>query len=217
MRSRILHELKHHLPLTLAGAVGGVLLLIPLGMLPETVAHRLFDTFHPLHVFASSMATASIYGLYRCNANGKPRCNPLLLLLVGYLGSVGIGTLSDSVIPWLGEMLLGLPKAELHIGFIEMWYLVNPAALIGIAISYYRPMTKVPHFAHVLLSTVASLAHIGMAMGGTLPVAKYLALFVFLLVAVWLPCTFSDIAFPLLFVRGKRGEPPPAVPASGPD
>jgi hypothetical protein len=32
---------------------------------------------------------------------------------------------------------------------------------------------------------------------------------VFLLVAVWVPCTLSDIAFPLLFVRdrGKRNGP----------
>jgi hypothetical protein len=199
MLKRILRELKHHLPFTLGGAALGVLLLIPLGMLPETVSHRLFATFHPLHVLASATATASMYGLYKC-VEGRFKCNPLLLLLVGYLGSVGIGTLSDSVIPFLGERLLGL-HSHVHVGFIELWYLVNPAALAGIAISYFRPVTRVPHFAHVLLSTVASLAHIGMALEGPLPPVKYLALFVFLLVAVWVPCTFSDIAFPLLFVR----------------
>lgn len=199
MLGRILRELKHHLPWTLAGAVLGVLLLIPLGRLPEAVSHRLFATFHPLHVLSSATATASMYGLYKC-VEGRFKCNPFLLLLVGYVGSVGIGTLSDSVIPFLGERLLGL-HAEPHIGFIELWYLVNPAALLGIAISYFRPMTRVPHFAHVLLSTAASLAHIGMAVHGPMPLAKYLALFGFLLVAVWVPCTFSDIAFPLLFVR----------------
>ncbi|MBN2538234.1 hypothetical protein JXB37_08165 [candidate division WOR-3 bacterium] len=199
MVRRILHELKHHLPWTLAGAVLGVLLLIPLGRLPEAVSHRLFATFHPLHVLASATATASMYGLYKC-VGDRFKCNPLLLLVVGYLGSVGIGTLSDSVIPFLGERLLGL-HGHPHIGFIEFWYLVNPAALVGIAISYFRPMTRVPHFAHVLLSTVASLAHFGMALDGSLSLPKYLALFVFLLVAVWVPCTFSDIAFPLLFVR----------------
>jgi hypothetical protein len=199
MLKRILHELRHHLPFTLGGAALGVLLLIPLGRLPEAVSHRLFETFHPLHVLASATATASMYGLYKCVGN-RFKCNPWLLLLVGYLGSVGIGTMSDSVIPFLGERLLGL-HAHAHIGFIEIWYLVNPAALLGIAISYFRPMTRVPHFAHILLSTIASLAHIGMALDGSLSLAKYLALFVFLLVAVWVPCTFSDIAFPLLFVR----------------
>jgi hypothetical protein len=204
---RILRELKHHLPYTLGGAVFGIILLVVLSRLPGNVSHRLFETFHPLHVLASSMATASMYGLYRCTADGRLKCNLLLLLVVGYVGSVGIGTLSDSLIPLLGERLLGLPRAGAHIGFIELWFLVNPAALIGITISYFRPMTKVPHFAHVLLSTMASLAHIGMALEGALPILKYLGLFVFLLVAVWVPCTFSDIAFPLLFVRdrGRRG------------
>ncbi len=210
---RILHELGHHLPWTLGGAVLGVGLLVPLGMLPESVSHRLFQAFHPLHVLASATATASMYGLYRCE-DGKMKCNPLLLLGVGLLGSVGIGTLSDSVIPFLGEMLLGLPRAALHIGFIEFWYLVLPAVLIGITISWFRPITRVPHFAHVLLSTAASLAHIGMALDGGLPFVKYLGLFLFLLVAVWVPCTFSDIAFPLLFVgnRTRRAGRTPGVP-----
>jgi hypothetical protein len=204
MMRRILHELEHHLPFTLAGVVAGVLLLVPLSRLPAVVSQRLFATFHPLHVLASATATAGVYGLYKC-VGGRNRCNPWLLLVIGYAGSVGIGTLSDSLIPYLGERLLGLPGAEVHIGFVELWYLVNPAALIGIAISYFRPTTRTPHFAHVLLSTVASLAHIGMALDGTLPPVKYLGLFAFLLLAVWLPCTFSDIAFPLLFVRGGRG------------
>ena len=43
------------------------------------------------------MATASMYGLYKCTESGRLKCNPLLLLVVGYLGSVGIGTLSDSL------------------------------------------------------------------------------------------------------------------------
>jgi hypothetical protein len=209
MLRRILHELRHHLPVTIGGAVLGIILLVALSRLPENLSHRLFETFHPLHVLASSMATASMYGLYRCTADGRLKCNLLLLLVVGYIGSVGLGTLSDSLIPFLGERLLGLPRAEPHIGFVELWYLVNPAALIGITVSYFRPTFRIPHFAHLALSTAASLAHIGMALDGALPFLKYLALFVFLLVAVWVPCTLSDIAFPLLFVRdrGKRNGP----------
>lgn len=205
MVRRIAHELRHHLPWTLGGAVLGVLLLVPLGKLPHEASHRLFAAFHPLHVLASAAATSAMYGLYR---RGEGRRPPFwLLLVVGYAGAVGIGTLSDSLIPYLGERLVGLHHAHPHIGFIELWYLVNPAALLGIAVSYVRPTTKVPHFAHVLLSTTASLAHIGMALDGTLPTVKYLGLFAFLLLAVWLPCTFSDIAFPLLLAQGRRRRP----------
>lgn len=202
MVRRVLHELGHHLPWTLVGAVLGTLLLLPLGRLPHEVSHRLFAAFHPLHVLASAMATSAMYGLYR---RGEGRRPPFwLLLLIGYTGAVGIGTLSDSLIPYLGERLLGLHHARAHIGFIELWYLVNPAALLGVLFSYFRPTTKLPHSAHVLLSTMASLAHIGMAFDGTLPAIKYLGLLLFLLLAVWIPCTFSDIAFPLLFIRPGR-------------
>ena len=211
---RILHELRRHLPWTLGGAVLGIVLLVPLGRLPGAVSHRLFGAFHPLHVLTSAMTTASMFGLYR-RENGRRRGSLLTLLLVGYTASVGIGTLSDSLIPFLGERLLGLPRAGLHIGFIELWYLVNPAALVGIAVSCVRPATRQPHFAHILLSTTASLAHIGMALDGALPVAKYLGLLLFLLAAVWIPCTFSDIAFPLLFVGDRTRQPAPTTRPSG--
>ncbi|HDR00022.1 MAG TPA: hypothetical protein ENN51_07060 [candidate division WOR-3 bacterium] len=210
MMRRILHELGHHLPWTAGGAVLGILLLVPLGRLPESVALRMFELFHPLHVFASAAATAGMYGLYRRDEGRRPPLLPLVLL--GYVGAVGIGTLSDSLIPFLGERLVGLHHAHAHIGFIELWYLVNPAALAGIAVAWFRPATKLPHAGHVLLSTVASLAHIGMALDGTLPAVKYVGLFLFLLLAVWLPCTFSDIAFPLLFVRNRRRVSPVSSP-----
>jgi len=211
---RIRRELWHHLPFTLAGAVLGVVLLVPLGRLPGAVSHRLFEAFHPLHVLASAAATVSMYGLYRRNG-GRARGNIWLLLAVGYVGSVGLGTLSDSIIPYFGEALLGLPRARPHVGFIELWYLVNPAALVGIAVSYFRPAFRTSHVVHLALSTTASLAHIGMALDGVLPMPKYLGLLLFLLAAVWIPCTFSDIAFPLLFVGDRARRPAPATAPPG--
>jgi hypothetical protein len=120
---------------------------------------------------------------------------------VGYFGSVGIATLSDSIVPFLAESLLSLPHAEAHIGFIEIWWLVNPAALLGIAIGFWKPQTKFPHTGHVFLSTWASLFHIIMAMGATVDWVLVLPIFAFLFLAVWLPCCMSDIAFPLFFSR----------------
>ncbi|GAH57769.1 unnamed protein product, partial [marine sediment metagenome] len=71
-------------------------------------------------------------------------CKLWILILIGYIGSIGIATLSDSIIPFLGETLLKMPYREIHIGFIEKWWLVNPSALIGILIAYIRPATKFP-------------------------------------------------------------------------
>ena len=146
-----------------------------------------------------------MYELHRHSRLGV-KCNLWILLAIGYLGSIGIATLSDSLIPYLGELLLDLPNRGLHLGFIEKWWLVNPLAIIGIAIAYCRPATKFPHAGHVLLSTWASLFHIIMAFGGKMYLSWILIsiIFLFLFLAVWLPCCVSDIVFPLLFVRPVR-------------
>ena len=118
---------------------------------------------------------------------------------------VGIATISDSIIPYLGEVMLKMPNRGIHLGFIEKWWLVNPLAIIGVLIACFRPTTKFPHMGHVLLSTWASLFHIIMSIGGkSLNWFVYLAIFLFLFLAVWIPCCISDIAFPLLFVKEAR-------------
>jgi hypothetical protein len=40
-----------------------------------------------------------------------------------------------------------------------------------------------------------------MAVGTSLEWWKFIAIFFFLFIAVWIPCCFSDIVFPLFFVR----------------
>ncbi len=203
MKKIILQELKHHAPFTIFGALTGAVLIVIFRGLPKDVSYKLFYTFHPLHVFLSALVTASMYNLYKCINFGK-KCRLLALFLIGYTGSVGIATISDSLIPYLGEVLLNLPNRGVHLGFIEEWWLVNPLALIGIVIAYFMPRTKVPHFGHVLLSTWASLFHILMAVSSSLNLLSYVAIFIFLFLAVWLPCCASDIVFPLLFVKKKR-------------
>ena len=172
--------------------------------LPYGTAYDVFYTLHPLHVVLSALVTAAMYKNYKCRTD-RGRCSIPALLIVGYVGSIGIATLSDSVIPYLGELLLGMPHAEPHIGFIEEWWLVNPLAAAGITIAYFWPRTRFPHAGHVLVSTWASLFHVIMAAGKALNLFSYAAVFLFLFLAVWVPCCVSDIVFPLLFV-GKEAE-----------
>jgi hypothetical protein len=112
--------------------------------------------------------------------------------------------MSDSIIPYLGEVMLKMPNRGIHIGFIEKWYLVNPLAVLGVFIAYLRPTTRFPHAGHVLLSTWASLFHIIMSIGESLHWLVYVVIFLFLFIAVWLPCCLSDIIFPLLFVKDAQ-------------
>jgi len=204
MVKEIGRELKNHAPFTFFGAFTGIIIIIFFHQLPSSSSYTIFYILHPMHVFLSALVTSSIFNIHRYRGVRGGYILPVLLI-IGYTGSVGIATLSDSVIPFLGESLLDLPKKEIHIGFIEKWWLVNPLAFMGIALSYFRPATKFPHAGHVLLSTWASLFHIIMALGEGLTILSYVGIFLFLFLAVWIPCCVSDIVFPLLFVK-ERGE-----------
>lgn len=206
----ILTELKSHSPFTLFGASTGILCMLLLKNLSHDTTRTIFYIFHPGHVLLSAIVTTAMFKIY------EKRKKFIYIFLIGFIGSIGIGTLSDSIIPYIGEATLGMHvelhdhehgqehegfAEKAHIGFIERWYLVIPAAVIGVIIGFLRPRTKISHAGHVLLSTWASSFHILMAMGGKLSVMEAVGSFGFLFLAVWLPCCFSDIIFPLLFVK----------------
>ena len=248
----ILSELEHHAPFTLVGAATGIACMLLFRNASAGVNHRLFQVFHPGHVVLSAMVTASLFKLY------DKRAGLLKIVLVGYVGAIGVATVSDCVLPFFGESLLGVaipthaalhghagpddhdhdeataheevaadgevavhdhdhdhdaePEAghgpeshsvreRLHLGFIEDWYVVNPAAILGIAIAWFWPRTKFPHAGHVLISTWASSFHVLMNTHRELTPMMFVGVFVVLFIAVWLPCCISDIIFPLLFVK----------------
>lgn len=259
----ILSELREHTPFTIIGALTGILFMLLFRDIEPADARILFQIFHPLHVVLSAIVTASLFQLHR-----KAK-NFFLILIVGYVGAIGITTLSDSILPFLGESILGVaipthvmvhqhnheypphtgehetaasPQAEkkhehgqekhaevqaqggtaeheqkemnesvnsnkdpvfpdLHLGFIEDWWLVSPAAILGVILAYFWPYTKLPHAGHVLLSTWASSSHMLMNTQADLSTTLLAGMLIVLFLAVWLPCCVSDIIFPLIFVR----------------
>jgi hypothetical protein len=209
MLRRIANELREHVPFTTFGAVTGIIIMVIIifGNVPSQVSQTAFYTLHPLHIVLSALATTAMYKKY---GNGKIWA----AILIGYTGSIGIATLSDAIIPYLGGALLGA-EMEFEVPFIETslmpvigipkWLLVNPAALVGIAIGYWRPTTKSPHLGHVLLSTWASLFYFtAFGVANWVPLLPLIFLFLFL--GVWIPCCLSDIVFPLLFT-GRVASP----------
>jgi len=218
----ILLELKGHAPFTLFGALLGIMFMLIFRNISGGSRHTLFAVFHPAHVVLSAIVTASMFRLH----TAKKRF--LLVLVVGFFGSVGIATLSDIIIPHIGAELLRLnvpthdqlhhseatsedeaqtttthegDRHRLHLGFVEEWYIVNPAALLGIFIAYLVPRTKFPHAGHVLISTWASSSYLLMNMQSEMTISAATGIFATLFMAVWLPCCISDIIFPLLFVK----------------
>ncbi len=192
----ILTQLRRHAPFTAMGAISGIVLMAILnGMdLPRDVSTNLFWGLHPLHVFVSALVTTAMYRLH--SSGGIWR-----ILIVGYLGSIGIATVSDSIIPFVGEWMLQLPNRGVHLGFIEKWWLVNPLAFAGIAVAFVWPKTTFPHAFHMFLSTWASLFHMQMAMEASPDIVQMILVGIFLFLAVWIPCCTSDIVFPLLCVK----------------
>lgn len=236
-------ELKGHAPFTLFGAVLGIAFMLLFSRVSAHTSYILFTIFHPGHVLLSAMVTASMFGLH------SAKKHILLIILVGYFGSVGIATLSDIIIPHFGSVALGLDipghgevfhglhehqdageaaneelqsehaaeqmheenghiehqHSKIHLGFIEEWYIVNPAAFIGIFIAYIFPRTKFPHAMHILISTWASSSYLLMGMREQWSLLAGIGIFATLFISVWIPCCVSDIVFPLLFVKSDVG------------
>jgi hypothetical protein len=220
----IFYELKAHAPFTLLGAALGIAFMLIFRNATQKGLWGLFAFFHPTHVTLSAMVTASMFKLR------SKRTHIITILLIGYFGSVGVATLSDIIIPHFGAEVFGLnipteaeihhhaettgsadkmhdaqtPHSErMHFGFIEEWYLVNPAAFLGIFIAYFWPHTKFPHAGHILISTWASAAYLMMDMGTAMGLSSAASVFVTLFLSVWLPCCLSDIVFPLLFIKSN--------------
>ncbi|MCE5184592.1 MAG: hypothetical protein LLF76_00510 [Planctomycetaceae bacterium] len=219
-------ELLEHSPFTLFGAVTGILFMLAGIKWFHEQAQAMFAVFHPLHVMLSAVVTAALFKLHRKAANF------VIILVIGVTGAIGVATLSDCILPFFGETVLGaaIPtesavhgharaqavaaqageaadehrhegRPDLHLGFIEEWYLVFPAAILGVVLAYLYPTTYVPHAGHILLSTWASAAHMLMNTHAEMSLLLVVGMFIALFIAVWLPCCFSDIVFPLLFIR----------------
>jgi hypothetical protein len=202
MLKRIGQELWHHIPFTGLGAVIGIIAMLVITQLnvSHNLSEALFYTFHPLHLLLSAIITTSLYL--------KNKKSPLwLTLIICYAGPLIIGTLSDAIIPFAEGKTINL-AISFELPFIQTanmpylnipeWIPVNAAVFIGIAIGSFRPNTRLPHMWHILISTWASLLYF--TSFGTANWLPLLPLFlVFLFLAVWIPCCFSDIVFPLLW------------------
>jgi hypothetical protein len=208
MLKRIGQELWHHIPYTGAGAVTGILAMAVISWLnvSSNTSEALFYTFHPLHLLLSAIVTTALYR--------KFSKSPFWLTIpLCYLGPVVIGTLSDAVIPFIEGNAIHI-SLSFELPFIETakmpflgvpeWIIVNAAVLLGIGIGYFKPNTKFPHLWHILISTWATLLYFS-TFGTVDWISRLPVLFIFLFLAVWIPCCFSDIVFPLL-LAGKGYE-----------
>jgi len=207
-------ELFSHLPFSIFSAVGGMILVAVLAFVVEPfyggreaglsgAFRELFHIFHPAHMLFSATATTAMFWRYERR--------PVKACIVGFLGAIVVCGVSDIVMPYVSGLLLGA-KMEMHICIIEHPQLVLPFTLVGIATGFLAAdhivrATFFSHAAHVLVSSAASLLYL-VSFGLTDWVHQAGLVFIFVVLAVMIPCCISDIIFPLLAVTAD-GRPIP--------
>ena len=90
--------------------------------------------------------------------------------------------------------------------------MVVPFAIIGVVLGVItaevfmdRKSTIFSHSGHIFISTMASLIYL-IAFGFLGWMEDLFISFIIVVLAVVIPCCFSDIVFPLMFVDKKAGE-----------
>ena len=188
---QVFYELKQHAPFTALATVVAILIaIIVFYFFKKTISADVFHLFHFLHIIVSAMVTAAIFYKYKSRV--------LQALLVGILGAVTIGSLSDVIFPYFGWVLLNL-KIHFHLPLFEKPILVLFLAFVGSLLGILAKITKYPHFIHVFLSVFASLFYL-LAFSLVFSPGYFIAAFFIVFIAVIIPCCLSDIVFPFFFL-----------------
>jgi len=193
----ILHELKCHLPFTLISSLMAGMLVAIFYLINKEyffgIVSGLFEFMHPAHVLVSAMATSAIYWKYKKSV--------VKTILIGIVGAISIGSLSDIVFPWATGNLFSL-QTKFHLPIIENPILIIGIALIGSVAGMYF-LFRVSHSIHLFLSIFASLFYL-LAFSIEMNTLAILLVSLLVFLAVYIPCCISDIVFPLLFIKKSK-------------
>lgn len=199
-------ELVCHLPFAVFSVALAMIVLSFVSYLDvasgQSLAYRLFHNFHYLHIVFAATGTVLIYFKYSKNV--------VLGFVVGLLVPAFFCTLSDAFLPYLGGSFVGLDM-HFHWCFISHLDVVLPFLLAGIingwAMSSHPTSSKLFysvtfHFVHIFVSSMAAMLYL-ISFGFYDWWERMGFVFVFLILAVLVPCTMSDIVVPMLFARIK--------------
>ena len=195
-------ETECHFPYAIFSVVLSMILLSFFSFsregLDHVYAHRLFHIFHFLHLLFAATGVVLMFRRYSKNIAA--------MIFVGVLVPAVFCSLSDAIIPYLGGQLL---RADMVFHWCFLQHKTTVSIFLSMGIINGWLMSRRPsgnqmfysassHFAHIFISSMASMLYM-VGYGITDWWGMTGAIFLFLIVAVLIPCTLSDIVVPVLF------------------
>lgn len=165
-------------------------------------ARLFFHLFHPAHMLFSAAATSAMFARYDRST--------FKAIVIGLIGAIGVCGISDVVLPHISLVVLGV-STPWHICVVEHPDLVLPFAVIGVLVGSAAAggvtrSTLISHSLHVLMSTMASIFYMVGPLGIIAWIDELGKVFVFVVLAVMVPCCLSDIVFPLFMTKSGRNK-----------
>lgn len=211
LSSALATELREHVPFSVSAVVLGLIVagaICITGLGGDAAdggaesAELFFHLFHPAHMFFSAAATTAMFFAYDRRM--------FKAVLVGLVGAIGVCGISDIVMPHCSLVLLGKDPGW-HICIIEHPGIAIPFAMIGVFVGLGAAVgvsrsTLFSHSCHVFASTMASIFYMVGPLGMLAWIDDIGQVFLFVVVAVMVPCCLSDIVFPLLMTSRARQE-----------
>lgn len=213
-RSALQTELLEHIPFSVSAvAIGlvfaGLICYLAPGVESGPVhdhdhhgprLYTLFHLFHPVHMFFSAAATTGMFWRYDRN--------PLKAVVIGMIGAIGVCGISDIVFPHLSLVIMG-KQTPWHICVMDHPAMVLPFAVVGVMVGLgaaagVARSTLFSHALHVLASTAASIFYLIAPLDPLSWIDDLGRTFIFIILAVMVPCCLSDIVFPLLMSKQAR-------------
>jgi hypothetical protein len=201
----LIEELICHFPYAILSVA---LSIISLSILTQLIPshhglHMLFHDFHYLHILFSATGVVLTFRKYSKSVFGS--------IVAGSIIPALFCTLSDSIMPYIGGRFLEL-DVHFHWCFISHLSTVLPFLIVGLingfVLSSHGKARQIfystgSHFLHILISSMASTLFL-VSSGASSWHNDLSFIFLFLIAAVLIPCTLSDIVIPMIFARGGR-------------
>ena len=195
------HEILCHLPYAIFSVALALIVLTFLSMVNDAkIAHRLFHSFHYLHLLFAATGTVLMFRKYSKNV--------VWGLIVGTLVPVVFCTISDTILPFLGGKALQL-HMHFHWCFISHLDAVLPFLLMGVLNGWVMSAHEASrqlfysigfHFSHIFISSMAAILYL-VSFGFDQWWHHMGFVFGYIIAVVLVPCTLADIVVPIIFAK----------------